>query len=325
MEHLINGLVKRDYGITMIGCPGSLLDGLELIEYPKSVMDKEGQDRIIAAEKFISGLGLKQYDLIHNHMGGSIASRLVAVAGKPVVTTLHGKYVPTTFDEHKQSGSYVAISNNQVATYPDDTNIIGMVYNAIDFNKYDAYAHAKKYNYLTNINRYSPTDEKGFLPTLRLAEKFSSTPFILSMFVQPKFENDELLKQIRDKAHSLPNVIMLNGVTEYEKLQIVSRAKAFVFPLTWKEPFGLAPVEAQALGTPAIVRNIGSMSEVVKDGYSGFVIPNDVSITEFANRIINDLDKIDPLNCIRFVKGMFSIDKMVSSYENIYEKCLDKN
>jgi len=329
MEHLINGLVKKGHTVTMIGCPGSYLEGVKIVEYPDNVMEKEGQDRVEAAESFITSYldttdssSKINFDLIHNHMGGATATKLVNSTSIPVVTTLHGQYVPNAFDEHTQSGSYVAISMDQSHRYPQDTNIVGMVYNSIDFSKYLKFAQARKFDYVTNINRYSPLDEKGFMPTLRIAEHLPSQLFILSMFVQPQFKNDELYHKIRDSANRLPNVVLLDGITECEKMQLVSRARAFVFPLLWPEPFGLAPVEAQALGTIPIVYNNGSMSEVVSDGYSGYVIPKEASITEFANKIKLGLDKIDPMNCIKFVTEKFSISKMAENYEEIYRKIL---
>lgn len=326
VEHLCRGLLKDGHQVTLVAPPDSGIYCENYcctndIWYGPEVMASRGQERINMALMELGALNFSSYDIVHNHMGGSIAYYLKNTStDKPIVTTLHGRYTPE-FDNHVRSSNYVAISMSQISYYPEDTNIVGMVYNAIDFEKYDCYAHSRKYDYLTNVNRYSPNDEKGFMPTLRVAEKLPNNPFILSMFVEPKFENDELLKHIRDKAHSLPNVILLGGVTEYEKFQIVSRAKAFIFPLQWPEPFGLAPVEAQALGTPAIVYNNGSMSEVVKDGYSGFVVPPGDSITELAEKI-NDLDKIDSMNCIKFVKSMFTIDKMVNGYLDVYNKIL---
>ena len=49
----------------------------------------------------------------------------------------------------------------------------------------------------------------------------------------------------------------------------MSRAKAFLFPLQWDEPFGLAAAEAMACGTPVVTYARGAMPELVADGVSG--------------------------------------------------------
>ena len=43
-------------------------------------------------------------------------------------------------------------------------------------------------------------------------------------------------------------------------------ADVFVFPVTWDEPFGLAPVEAMACGTPVVATGAGGSAEFLADG-----------------------------------------------------------
>jgi len=72
------------------------------------------------------------------------------------------------------------------------------------------------------------------------------------------------------------------GVSEYVEFvdrmppeqfyKLMSRAKAVVMPSIWPEPFGRVPVEANRLGTPAVVTNRGGLPETVIDGKTGFVV-----------------------------------------------------
>ena len=41
-------------------------------------------------------------------------------------------------------------------------------------------------------------------------------------------------------------------------------------PVQWNEPFGLVMIEAMACGTPVVAHNLGSISEVVDQGITGF-------------------------------------------------------
>ena len=45
-----------------------------------------------------------------------------------------------------------------------------------------------------------------------------------------------------------------------------------LFPISWREPFGLVMIEAMACGTPVIGFRQGSVPEVVKHGVTGFIV-----------------------------------------------------
>ena len=49
---------------------------------------------------------------------------------------------------------------------------------------------------------------------------------------------------------------------------IYARADAFVFPVTWDEPFGLVPLEAMASGTPVVATGTGGSGEFLLDGWN---------------------------------------------------------
>lgn len=55
----------------------------------------------------------------------------------------------------------------------------------------------------------------------------------------------------------------LGPVNGLKKAEILSRARALVFPVLWDEPFGLVVIEALISGTPVIASRRGSMPELV--------------------------------------------------------------
>jgi glycosyltransferase involved in cell wall biosynthesis len=55
----------------------------------------------------------------------------------------------------------------------------------------------------------------------------------------------------------------------------ISRAWALVAPSRWVEPFGLVALEALLRGVPAIVTDAGGLSEQVRHGVTGLVVPID--------------------------------------------------
>lgn len=64
-----------------------------------------------------------------------------------------------------------------------------------------------------------------------------------------------------------PNVHLLGYVPEDKLREYIAKAKAFVFAAD--EDFGIAPVEAQATGTPVICYGKGGVLETVVDGVTG--------------------------------------------------------
>ena len=52
-------------------------------------------------------------------------------------------------------------------------------------------------------------------------------------------------------------------------------AKALLFPILWEEPFGMVIIESMSCGTPVIAYNRGSVSEIVRDGLTGFIVDPD--------------------------------------------------
>jgi len=60
------------------------------------------------------------------------------------------------------------------------------------------------------------------------------------------------------------------GVQDHEDLaKIYRRASLVCMPSTYPESFGRAALEALAVGTPAVVTNMGALPEIVEDGITG--------------------------------------------------------
>src|SRR6202043_1437770 len=67
------------------------------------------------------------------------------------------------------------------------------------------------------------------------------------------------------------------------KNELLSRARALLFPIEWDEPFGLVMIESMACGTPVLALACGSVPEVVCDGASGWICRD---VDELADRAV---------------------------------------
>lgn len=115
---------------------------------------------------------------------------------------------------------------------------------------------------------------------------------------------------------------IVGGVPRGEAVWYYSKSKALLHPnVRFREPFGLAPVEAQACGLPVIAWSYGAMPETVKPGETGFLVN---SQQEIENLIVsNAIDNIDRKRCREWA-SQFSIGRMVSRYEELCKEALDK-
>jgi len=74
--------------------------------------------------------------------------------------------------------------------------------------------------------------------------------------------------------------------------------------------------ESMAAGVPLIAMDLGSCREVIADGQTGYLVNN-------VDEAVEAVGKIDSLNrrkCRQHVEDNFTIDRMVSDYEKVYEE-----
>jgi glycosyltransferase involved in cell wall biosynthesis len=105
-----------------------------------------------------------------------------------------------------------------------------------------------------------------------------------------------------------------------QKTQLLGRAAALLFPIQWREPFGLVMTEAMACGTPVVAWRNGSVPEVVADGETGFIVS---SVEEMA-AAFDRVGDLDPQVMRARVQERFSDEAMVAGYERVYERALER-
>jgi len=123
------------------------------------------------------------------------------------------------------------------------------------------------------------------------------------------------MPKVRAKAG--PNVTLL-GYQPFEVLRdYMQRAKAFVFAA--EEDFGIAPVEAQACGTPVIAFGKGGAAETVVAGETGIFF-QDQNVSSLI-KAIEEFEKLrfDPLR-VRKNAERFSSERFRREFEALIER-----
>lgn len=132
------------------------------------------------------------------------------------------------------------------------------------------------------------------------------------------------LKKIEKKAKK--NIEFLGYQSNKVMIDMMQRAKAFVFAA--QEDFGIAPVEAQACGTPVICLGAGGTKETVIDMQTGVYFSEQSvdSLIEATHKFEKNIDKFDPKkireNAERFSKTRFEkeIKKFIEEKYETFKK-----
>ena len=225
--------------------------------------------------------------------------------------------------------NYIFISQSQLNKFSGMVHSAGVIYHGVDTNKFNF--DKKGGDYLAFLGRY--IKEKGLTEAIYAAKKTGKT-----------------LKMVGDDAYRvLPyyqkNILphLKKGVVEDKSFGVSDRdeflrhARALIFPILWDEPFGMVMIEAMSCGTPVIAFNRGSVSEVIKDGVTGFIIEQDKKkssrwiikktgregLIEAINRIygLTQEEYMKMRAAVRkHVEDNFTVDKMVEEHEKVYKK-----
>lgn len=278
-----------------------------------------------------------EFDLFHVNIGnGEVVLPFANFVKKPILVTLHSNLADSKAQKYmKQFTQYkniyfVPISNQQKSLIKE-LNYTNTIYHGIDLAEFE-FSQVQNEEIFW-IGRGVP--EKG-LDVAFEAVKYCKKPAYF--YVAPRESQEIWLNDLLTKNHKLAK-IQYNSqrgdvVNQYKK------SKVLLFPIKWEEPFGLVMLEAMACGTPVVAFARGSVPEVIKDGITGFLVnPSNDDIR--GNWIINKtgIEGINEaimkiysmpeaeyqkmrLQCRKHIENNFSIKKMITNYQELYQQII---
>ena len=254
------------------------------------------------------------FDVVHDH-SGFIGPAFAGLLRQPVVHTLHGPFTAETamfYSAFRDDCYYAAISNRQRERFPL-LNYVGVVPNAVDIAEHRYLG--EKDDYVIYVSRIC--EDKGADQAVMLALNAGKRIILAGKIDRGRDREyfDERIKPLIDG----DRVVYAGEVSQEEKVNLLSRANAFIFPIRWEEPFGLVMAEALACGTPVLATRWGAVPEVVEHGVTGFLADEPEGLLEYFDRI----DELDPLMCRRRAEELFSPQVMAAGYLDIYSKVVD--
>jgi len=290
VAYLTDALVELGHEVTLFASGDSLTKAHLAPIWPQALrLDPSIRDHLAPVFMELETVARRahEFDVIHAHLDyfGYLLLRRLDV---PSVTTLHGRLdLPELPPLYGLYGDIpvVSISDSQRAPLPQ-ANYVATVYHGLPQNllrKGDG-----KGGYLAFLGRISP--EKAPDAAIRIAAK-AGMPLKIAAKID-KVDQDYFKTQI-EPLLAQAHVEFVGEIGEHQKTEFLGNAAALVFPIAWREPFGLVMIEAMACGCPVIAFENGSVPEVLEDGITGFIVQNENEAADAVRRIPQlDRDRI---------------------------------
>jgi len=250
-----------------------------------------------------------EFDILHFHVDylHFPFSKRCAV---PHITTLHGRLnIPELAPLYRAfpDAPLVSISMSQRKPLPR-ANWVGNVYHGLP-TPGRAPGSGKK-RYLAFIGRIAR--EKRVDRAVEIALR-AGMPLKIAAKVDPT-DREYYEKEIKPLLDH-PSVEYIGEIGEDQKSDFLGGAYAQIFPIDWPEPFGLCMIEAMSCGTPTIAFDCGSVSEVLREGVSGFI----VNSVEEAVAAVPKVASLSRAACRREFEKRFLTSRMAEDYVRLYE------
>jgi len=251
-----------------------------------------------------------EFDVIHFHvapMHFTLARRLVT----PHVTTMHGRLdLPEIIPLYEEFSDLPLVSISDAQRGPLlHQNWVSTIHHGL--SERELRFHPGPGSYLAFLGRISR--EKRVDRAIAIA-KACGWPLKIAAKIDPTdilYFKNEIVPLMDD-----PLIEFCGEIPDSAKSAFLGQAKALLFPIDWPEPFGLVMIESLACGTPVVAFRGGSVTEVIDDGVTGFVV-DDVDDAIAATRKVAALDR---RACRDAFTTRFTATQMASEYVQLYRR-----
>ncbi len=250
-----------------------------------------------------------RFDVLHSH-GYLWGLPLEPLARAPMVHTLH--LWPRRDEAYLWSmtpGACVtAVSNCQWSKYPE-LKPAATIYHGVDASQFTF--RSEPDDYVCFLGQF--TSSKGPTVAIQTARALG----VRLLLAGPV--ND----YYRERVEPLVDgrlVEYVGFVSGSERDRLLGGARALLYPIQSKEPFGLVQVEAMMCGTPVAATGLGAVPEIVDEGVTGFYAD---SADEFARAAVKAF-ALDRRQVRNRAEIRFSAERMARAYVQVYEDLVSR-
>jgi glycosyltransferase involved in cell wall biosynthesis len=281
----------------------------------------------------------KKPQIVHTHLfGADTWGRIAAIAARlpVIISTEHNinlseDYLKRIIKKFLSlfTDKIIAVSEGvkkySVSKERINTDKIEVIYNGIDLNNFP-FRGTREID-LVNIHAGVVArlrEQKGHVYLIQ------ALPEIISKYPGFKLKiigGGELEVKLREEVNGLN----LNKYVEFlgdqkDISQILNGLDLFILPSLW-EGLGISVLEAQAVGVPVLVSNVGGLKEVVADKINGilFQSSSSQSIVEAVDWVLQNKAELPKMVFVarKSVEDKFDLREMVKKYEEVYQELTD--
>jgi len=247
------------------------------------------------------------FDIIHYEAAYYPMSLAFAkLSPTPILQTLH--HSPSDAEVKLWTlypeAPFVAISQEQGRLLAG-LNVVATVLHGHDMNAF-AFQEVPD-DYLLFLGRF--TEGKGVLQAIELARRVGMR-LILAAAEDPHYR--EMVAPHVDGTR----IVYYGEADHPAKVKLYGGARALLYPIQAREPFGLVLAEAMACGTPVAALDRGAVREIVDDGITGLVFSD---LDDMA-RGIERVTELDRRRVRDHAVRRFGADRMVDEYVAVYQR-----
>jgi glycosyltransferase involved in cell wall biosynthesis len=309
---LTEGLVAHGHDVTLFATADSKTTATLAAIYPHGYWHDENMWPWELYEMLNLAAAVEragEFDIIHYEAAYyPMSLAFTRLSPTPIVQTLH--HSPSAAEvalwARYPEAPFVAISNEQKMLL-SGANVVGTVLHGIDTDNFTFRETPE--DYLLFLGRF--TAGKGVLQAIEVAKRVGMKLILVAA-------EDEYYRE-KIAPHVDGTRIVYYGEADFAaKVKLFGGARALVYPVQAREPFGLVLAEAMACGTPVVALDLGAVREVVEEGVTGMVFSDLDSMAANLTKVFAlDRGKIRERAVARF-----GVERMVKEYVAIYERVI---
>lgn len=274
-------------------------------------------------------------DIVHarSRMPAIIGYYAAKKVGIPFITTCHGYYSKHPISGVMGWGKFViaisqVIAKHMIEDFKVPYRRVKLVYRGVDLERFkyrEPDESAKKEYVIGMVGRLSPI--KGHTFFLRAVSKVVKAIPRLKVLIVGDAPPDKV--KYRQELEDLSRRL---GLTKYVEFlgrrndipEILSKMDLLVLATVTQEAFGRVIIEGFASGVPVLATSVGGVTEIIRNGENGLLVPPEdpQSMADAIIKILKDrkLSKELARQARRDVEEKFTLDKMVEDTIKIYEE-----
>jgi glycosyltransferase involved in cell wall biosynthesis len=332
--NLVEEQVARGQDVTLFA-PGNTKTSAKLISFFPKPLVEEGipwQGHLKAyyhLYKSVEYIKRHKFDIVHTHLSSSsdmYIFPLVSPLVTPHVTTLHSRFpfdrvqswtgkADELYMEWAPLLPMIAISESAREEVPYDLNFVGVVHHGLSMQQFLPTAKNRG-DFFVWLGRF--VEDKGTHLAIEAAKRAGVKIVLAGTIDRHQQDSVNYFNTVIKPQIDNDQVKYIGPVNMKQKISLFSRARGFLNPIEWEEPFGMVMIEAMALGCPVISFTRGAAPELIAHRKTGFLVKNVDEMVRFIPRI----DEIDREATRLYVERNFSVCVMADKYMKIYNQVI---